>query len=49
MKKEIQINFSYVKHEFLVRFFEEGQLVRWETAVVSKDVQKLISEFYFPN
>lgn len=47
MKKKIEINFSYSKYEFLVRFFEDDKMVRWEIVTDSKDVQKLISEFYF--
>ena len=47
--KQIKINFSYVKHEFLVNFYEDNKQVKWEIVSDSKDVQKLISEFYFPD
>ena len=49
MKKEITINFSYVSHEYLVRFFEDGLLVKWKVLGDSKDVQTEIAKFYFPN
>lgn len=48
MKKEIKISFSYVKHEWLLQFFENNILVTWELCNDTKDIQKLTSEFYFP-
>lgn len=46
MKKEVKINYSYISGEYLVQFFEEGLLKKWQIVNDSKDVQKLISEFW---
>lgn len=46
MKKEIKINHSYVSGEYLVQFFEEGQLKYWEIATDSKELSVLIRDFY---
>lgn len=48
MTKEITINFSHVKHEYLVRFFEDGKLVNWKIFNDSKDITAAISKFYHP-
>ena len=48
MKKEIKISFSYVKNEFLVRLFgEDGLLYDWFVVSDTKDIQKIIQDFYF--
>ena len=49
MKKEVKISFSFVKHEYLVRFFgEDGRLEDWKIVIDSKEISPLISKFYFP-
>lgn len=49
MPKSITINYSHVKGEFLVQFFKDNKLVKWELANGSVEVQKLIVDFYFPD
>lgn len=49
MKKEIRINYSYTKGEFLVQLFEDGKLYNWDLVPRSQDVQKIITDFYFPS
>ena len=38
-----------MKHQYLVRVFENGQLYDWFMVSDSKDIQKIISRFYFPD
>ncbi len=47
MKKKIEINYTYTRNEFLVRFFEDDVMVRWEVYNDSKQVYDSISKFYF--
>ncbi len=47
MKEAIKINYSYTRSEFLVQLYEDGKLYDWHIVTDSKDVQKIISEFYF--
>ena len=48
MKKHIKINYSHIKAEYLIQFFEDGLLKKWEIVNSSTDIPKLIQEFYFP-
>ena len=47
MPKEVIVTFSYTKHEFLVRLFEDGRLRNWHIVNDTKDVQNIIEGFYF--
>lgn len=47
MKNKIEVNYSHVKHEFLVRFFEDDVMVNWKILGSTKEIQIAIADFYF--
>ena len=44
---EVRIRFSAVKHEFLVEFYEDGFMKNWEVVIDTKEIQQLLTDFYF--
>ncbi len=48
MNKEVRIHFNKDKATYLVRLYEDNELVDWMEVIGSENLRPIIVKFYFP-